>query len=267
MWQRLSLLALFGMSALWADVCGSLPTGPSKGLEYWPDLAEDNPPPLSFHLSVKHGGPAFRITVRPVSFYSWRHNGVNDDQPWFHHGVVHAGDIEVARCQDGQRLQSLPIEAQQPINFGRSFHAEDVNFDGYLDFSVLTEFASKFRSRSYWVYDPGSGLFVENEVTRELGENCLGSEWHGGCWKAAYIDFDQNKREISTRYILGFAVCPISSTDFSGDRYRVKDNRLILIHKEEITSDNCTVTYSDLIGGTMHVTQVLRFDARGHRLK
>jgi len=181
--------------------------------------------------------------------------------------LVHAGDIEVARCQDGKQLQSLPVMAWQPINFGRSFHVEDLNFDGYLDFSVLTEFAGKFRSRSYWVYDPGSGLFVENELTRKLGENCLGSEWHSGCWKAYQIDFDQNKREIRAHYMLGFAVCPISSTDYSGDRYRVKHNRLILIHREEVTSDNCKVTYSDLISGTMRVTQVLRFDAQGHRLR
>jgi hypothetical protein len=253
---RLSLLALFGMSTLWADVCGGLPADAPKGLEYWPDVA-DNPPPLSFRVSVKPDGPAFRITVRTVSF-DWRNNKGR---------LVHAGDIEVARCQDGNHLQSLPITASQPLNFARSFHVEDLNFDGYLDFSVLAEFAGRFRSRSYWVYDPGSGLFVENELTRKLGENCLGSEWHGACWKASHIDFDQNKREIRTYYILDSAVCPISSTDYSGDRYRVKDNRLILLHKEEVTSDNCKVTYSDLIGGTMRVTQILRFDAQGHRLR
>jgi hypothetical protein len=256
-WRRLSLLVLFGISTVWADVCGSLPADAPRGLEYWPDSVE-NPPPLSFRVSVRHGGPAFRITVRPVSYSIW----LNKERQW-----VHAGDIEVARCQDGKQLQSLPIMAWQPIDFGRSFHVEDLNFDGYLDFSVLTEFAGKFRSRSYWVYDPGSGLFVENELTRKLGENCLGSEWHGGCWKSYRIDFDRNKREVRTYYMLGFAVCPISSTDYSGDRYRVRDNRLILIHKEEVTSDNCKVTYSDLIGGTMRVTQVLRFDAQGHRLR
>jgi hypothetical protein len=72
----------------------------------------------------------------------------------------HAGDIEVAHCQDGKPLQVLRVTADQPINFGATFHAEDINFDGYLDFSVLTEFAAKWGSRSYWVYDPASGLFV-----------------------------------------------------------------------------------------------------------
>jgi hypothetical protein len=79
------------------------------GLEYWPDLAEDDPPPRSFQLSAKRGGPGFRIAVRSV-FHGW-----------FANGVAHAGDIEVIRCQDGRELQSLPVMAWQPINFGAAF--------------------------------------------------------------------------------------------------------------------------------------------------
>ena len=247
MWLLLSALALCGMPALCADVCNGLPAEAAKGLQYWLDSAE-NPPPVSFRVSVKHGGPAFRITVRS------RLRELSDNP-------VVAGYIEVARCRDAKQLQSLPIMADQPINFGRTFHVEDLNFDGYLDFSVLTEFAAKFVSRSYWVYDPASGLFVENDLTRKLGENCLGSEWHGGCWKASEIDFDQNTREIRAHYLPGFAVCSLSSTDYGGDRYRVNNNHLILIHKEEVTSDNCKVTYSDLAGGTMRVTGIRRFTA------
>src|SRR5579863_1587891 len=181
MWRLVSVLALCGMPALRADVCSGLPTGDPKALNFW-GAAETLPPPASFQLSVKQGGPAFRITVRPI----WQLSAgrvLSDDD--------HAGEIEVARCEDGMQLQVLPIlAAGQSIDFGASFHADDINFDGYLDFSVLTEFAGKFKSRSYWVYDPGSGLFVENELTRELSENCLGPDWHGGCWKAANIDFD-----------------------------------------------------------------------------
>lgn len=259
MWWLLSVLALCPMPALWADACSGLPADASKGLEYWPDLVEANPPPLSFHLSVKHGGPDFRITVRPVSFSSWM-NKEGIDQPWFYHGLVHAGDIVVARCQDGKQLQSLLITAWQPIDFGRTFHVEDLNFDGYLDFSVLTEFAGGYRSRSYWVYDPASGLFVQNPLTRELGKNCLRTE-NGGCWKAAGINFDQEKREISTYYLMG---CPGDSIEAERDRYTVKDNRLILIHRampELAQNGSCTLTVSDLVDGTMRVTKVRRFDA------
>src|SRR5262249_13822004 len=121
----------------------------------------ETPPPRSYRLSAREGGPAFRITVRSLPF------GGSD-------ALVHAGDIEVARCQDGKPLQSLPFMAWQPLDFGESFEALDINFDGYLDVSVLTEHAGKFHSRSYWVYDANSGSFIENELTRALGENCLG---------------------------------------------------------------------------------------------
>ena len=135
MWQRLSMLALCGMSALWADVCGGLPTGDPKALNFW-RTTDKQPPPVSFRLSVKHGGSAFRISVRSLAF-EYQGNGI----------AVHAGDIEVARCQDGKQLQLLPIMAWQPIDFGASFHADDINFDGYLDFSVLTELPDKSGSR------------------------------------------------------------------------------------------------------------------------
>jgi hypothetical protein len=243
-WRLLSVLTLCGMPALWADSCDGLPTEPPKGSELF-----GSNQPLSFKLSVGQGGPAFRITVRPI----WQLNAglpiVADDD--------HAGDIEVAHCQDGKPLQVLRITTDQGINFGATFHAEDINFDGYLDFSVLTEFAAKWESRSYWVYDPASGLFAENELTRELSENCLGPEWHGGCMKASSIGFDQLRREISANYIPIFAACPPDG--YRGDRYRVEDNRLVLVHKEELSPDNCTLTSSDLIGGAMRVTQVVRF--------
>jgi len=43
-----------------ADVCRGLPSGPPTGSNYL-----DTPRPLAFRISVKPGGPAFRITVRP----------------------------------------------------------------------------------------------------------------------------------------------------------------------------------------------------------
>jgi len=84
-WWLLSVLALCGMPALRADVCDGLQAGPPKGSE----LVGSNLP-LSFKLSVGQGGPAFRITVRPL----WQQNAgdviLGDDG--------HAGDIEVADC-------------------------------------------------------------------------------------------------------------------------------------------------------------------------
>jgi hypothetical protein len=285
MWLRLFMLALGAMPVLRADVCDGLPASPPKQS----NLVESNQP-LSFKLSVKSGGPAFRITVRPL----W-----NADT-WFGVDEMHAGDIEVARCQDGKPLQALPIMADQPLSYASTFHAEDINFDGYLDFSVVTFFAGTAGAiRSYWVYDPGSGIFVQNEFTQELrcgsaavASNCTISclpAPGGYCAVAAFIDFDPEKHEISRKYFGGaMGGCP-STGEGKGERYRVVNNRLILIHTQEfevICSNKpvrgekasncgsqggffqfCAVTVSDLVDGTMRVTEVRRYDAQGHLVK
>ncbi len=75
-------------------------------------------------------------------------------------------------------------------------------------------------------------------------------------FEASSIDFDQLKREISANYIPMFAACP--PNDYRGDRYRVEDNRLVLVHQEELSKDNCTLTISGLIGGAM-VSRVVHY--------
>ncbi len=226
MW-RLSALAWCATLALRADVCGGLPTKPPNKSSY-----ADAPQPLSFRLSVQPGGPAFRITVRPRLFNKM----TNDPVP--------AGDIEVARCSDGRRLQLLTIMASQSINFPATFTTSDVNFDGYLDFSVLAEYGGTFGAQSWWIYDPASARFVQNELTRELRK--LGNNGY---------HLDPKKHEIIIEKLL--AVCPSLV-----DRYRVEGERLIMVHQEtgfQNSGNVCTVTYSDLAHGTMHETGQQRF--------
>jgi hypothetical protein len=258
------MLVLCVTPALWADVCDGLPSSAHKG----PKLFGSNEA-LSFKLSVKSDGTAFRITVHP----NWRINAgrvILVDE-------TRAGDIEVARCQDGRPLQVLPIPADQPISFGSTFHADDINFDGYLDFSVVTEVAGTSGDiRSYWVYDPGTGMFIQNEFTHELrcGSVAITSKYNGACLVAAFIDFDAQKREIDRRYFGGaMGGCP-NTGQGKGERYRVLNNRLILIHKQEFEQiyqggvfQFCAVTVSDLVDGTMRVTEVRRYDLKGQPVK
>jgi hypothetical protein len=247
MWRRLALLTVLGISLLRADVCAGLPAEAPKALVYWPDAAGDKPAPFSFRVPVKPGGQAFLITVRSVPFSQWETNG----------GPM--GEIEIARCQDGKQVQLLPITTAyyQAINFGRSFHVEDVNFDGYRDFSVLAEYAASSGDRRfYWVYDPGSQRFVQNELTHDMGE------WWG------FVKFDPPKHEITHQYFGAMMGCP-NTGEGREERYRVNDNRLLLVHKQDFDNEFdklCSVTESDLIDGAMRVTKVRRYDPKGHRL-
>ena len=109
---QLSVLALWGATALWADVCRTLPTAPSdarvsRAGPFWPT---DSPPqPVSYQLSVRDGGPTFRITIKVLPIRPDEGTGFGRSE------AAHAGDIEVSRCRDGKRLQSLPFEAWQPL--------------------------------------------------------------------------------------------------------------------------------------------------------
>lgn len=238
MWLRLSALAFLGALSLPADVCRGLPSRPPARSNYLDHVTG----PMSFRLPVKPGGPAFRITVRSL-------------QRRYTDNLVHAGDIEVARCSDGRRLQLLPIMAGQPIDFASTFRASDINFDGYLDFSVLGEFGGTWGSQLWWVYEPASGRFVQNELTRELGQ-----------LRNNGYQIDPEKHTIQIESLM--AGCPQLVT-----RYRVEDDHLIKIHEEigkqiiKASSTRrdlpagvpCTVAVSELVAGTMRVTQVRQF--------
>jgi hypothetical protein len=257
MWRSVCLLALCWIPVLWADVCEGLPgQGDTQHKDqFWPFLPPNTgiPAPVSYRVSVKDGGPVFRITVRVVSPLL----DLNQS--------VHVGDVQVARCSDGKRLTSLPFFADQPLNFGSSFKVEDINFDGYFDFSILTDYAAAYSGRSYWVYDPRSGIFVENQLTRELAKSFEGQN----------IDFDPQRHEMSAGYFQ--SSCPAEGLQIDQyvglrNRYLVRNNRPILVHKEEVVQGGpeslplyCTVRVSDLIGGTWRVTglQRWRFNAQG----
>lgn len=238
-----ALLAL-GILPLRAGICNGLPSPPVDAAHFL-----DQPSTAAYAVSVATGGPSFRITVRPLLREYVR-------------APVRAGVIEIARCGDGALVQTLGIQAWQPIHFAATLLAQDIDFDGYKDISVLSEYAAKYGSRSYWIYHPPSRTFIENDVTRELSENCLGREWHGGCWKANTIEFDPVKREINVRYLVGVGQCgsPV-------DRYRIRDHRLMVTHKEvrQLESGKCTMTIFDRIGETMRVTAVRRFNQKGRR--
>jgi hypothetical protein len=226
-------LALFALPSLRADVCRDIAPNSDRSSFL------DQPHPFTFVLPVKPEGPAFRITIRPFPPDGWQDH------------FVHAGDVEVSGCEAGKLVQTLPIMAWQRINFGATFRAYDINFDGYLDISVMKEFAGKWASAWWWVYEPASRKFVQSELARELSE-----------LKSNGIDFDATKHEISTHELL-FGCGPL------GDRYRVESGRLVKIHLEDAqpNENGCKVTVSDLAGGNMRLTEVRLYDREGKRVK
>jgi hypothetical protein len=221
MMHRLLILAMCAAVALSAEICGSLPgaSGPFS----------DSDGPIIFRLLVAPGGAALKISVRPLAF-----EPRGKDVP--------AGGIEVDRCQDGSRVQVLPILAASPVAFPPQ--TVDINFDGYLDLGVVADHGSKWGRFLWWVYDPNTASFVHTELTRQLGQLTMNN-----------FHTDPKRHEFVTDDLM--AGCPNLIT-----RYRIDANRLVKVHQEigRQNSDNgCTVSFLDLVGGTMRTSRMQRF--------
>jgi hypothetical protein len=234
---RSAALLLCGATAHAADVCSGVTEAtrlekvfPQKGGELGL-RGTDVATATSFRFRVRASGPSLLITV-----HSFPVDGDKNEQ-------VRAGEIDVARCEDGNLVQTLPILASRSFNFGQNFGAFDINFDGSLDFSVLVETGATFGSQSWWIYEPASGTFIQNELTRGLRE--VASDGYR---------IDQKKHELIADHLL--YGCPPLVT-----RYRIEANRLVTIHEEEgFQGAQCAVTYHDLVKGRMKVTGTRRFN-------
>jgi hypothetical protein len=82
--------------------------------------------------------------------------------------VRHAA-IVVAR-PDGIPVQRvrLTTSAVTPSALLAGIRLEDIDFDGYLDFVVSSDVASRSGRLEVWRYDPVRGRFVQNQLTRAL---------------------------------------------------------------------------------------------------
>jgi hypothetical protein len=236
MQYRLSMaLLICTILANAANVCRVLPPVPHMSNRF-PDDGIDghasvggNPISRYFRLTAKAGAPELRITVRGFPFP----NGATDS--------VRTGEIKIAGCEDGQRLQILPIMTSQEIG-SQNLRAFDINFDGYLDLSMLVEVGSTYGSQAWWLYDPASRRFVRNHLTRQLA-GLRSNEYR----------VNHKKHEIAVSNIR--ASYPSLTT-----RYHVEANQLVMLHEETFVQGTpCIVTFLDLVNGRMKVTAVRRY--------
>jgi len=235
---------VLGALLLWASL-GTLPAHSQSGTAICQGLPD--PPRVlngsnvlagtSFRLRVRADVPAFHLTLRRLAPGDANH-------------LVHVANIEVARCSDGRNIQTLPIVGYYQALTAHSLHAEDINFDGYLDIGVLAEYGGKFGSESFWVFDPAAGKFVENDITRQLRK-----------LKPNGYEFDARNHEIRIPHLTE-PWC--RNTE---DRYRVEDHdRLVLMHSEDakgLPEYGCEVVVRDRISSKMRVTKVQRIAMPG----
>ena len=154
------------------------------------------------------------------------------------------GWIRVFSCETGALVQSLEVQSLWggPEFFLRFFEVKDINFDGYLDVSVVRDGGATWASQTWWVFSPEVGRFVSNDFTKALSRISN---------NGLKLDGDhQNIIAYQYRYPQG---CGMTK-----DIYHVQQSRLVLIHQEVADSmgDSCNLTTRDLVAGEMRVTKV-----------
>ena len=156
-------------------------------------------------------------------------------------GIRHAGQIEISRAATGATLQTIDVISNWHDSVCRLFDAKDVNFDGYLDISVVREGAGTWASRDYYVFDPKTGRFISTDLTHDLGQ-----------LKDNGLIFDWKTHEIQAAFM--FSLCG------GVDIYRIENGRLVKIQEGEVTVDpeghRCVQTVRRRVHGRWKVVRV-----------
>jgi len=157
-------------------------------------------------------------------------------------GKVHSiGRIEISKAGASAPFQTIEARSIWDQGLCDFFNASDVNFDGHLDISYVREGGAKWGSRDYLVFDPHSGRFITNELTRQLGKV-----------RDNGIQLDSKTREIRVAF-MGPGICRGGL-----DIFRVEEARLVQIQQEDIRSekDHCVRTLKKLVKGKWKVVEV-----------
>lgn len=181
---------------------------------------EINPrlPPYRFHLRPKPGAeegycwPATTPTIgTTTSISAGRTTG--DTPEGLADGCL-AGWIDVFREGTPAAIQTIEVKVDAVSYFPDSFGAKDINFDGYKDISVLDGHGAKWGRGKYWLFDPTSGRFVTNALSRELSDLSNNDRV-----------FDSQAREIRTGDFEG-ACFPVKKT------YKILNGHLAVVWEQ-----------------------------------
>jgi hypothetical protein len=136
------------------------------------------------------------------------------DSPGSNNPRHHVGRIEISRGDPAEIIQTIRVKTHAEVSsFIQFFRASDINFDGYLDIAVLDDFGAKWGSLNYWVFDPPSGRFITNNLTRQIR-----------ALKHSQMRLDADLKTITAGFFYG--TCPQSKT------FQVVGQRLKLIKED-----------------------------------
>lgn len=75
--------------------------------------------------------------------------------------------IKISRIGSSSKpIQTITLKVRDDIS--PSIELEDINFDGYPDIKMVTDFGGKFSDYNYWLFDKQSGRFISNSLSRQM---------------------------------------------------------------------------------------------------
>jgi hypothetical protein len=163
--------------------------------------------------------PAINDTVSPVKVkpgydtlftFEFNYGRVKDGNGEFFDTIR---SINIIRRKDGVKIQTVsPSQAFEVLSYIPPFEIEDMNFDGYLDFRVLSFVMMRGqRFYNFWLYNPEKEIFEENIPLSETWD----------------VEFDhENKTVISSARLVG-------PFDVRNETFTLKNGKLVLQHSEE----------------------------------
>ncbi|HEX4960213.1 MAG TPA: hypothetical protein VF173_05195 [Thermoanaerobaculia bacterium] len=85
------------------------------------------------------------------------------------------GRVEITRRGESKPFQTLEVTGNGSSRELASFSRfEDVNFDGYADLLLGHDGGAKWVGYEVYLYDPASGTFVQNDLSRDMSERLTG---------------------------------------------------------------------------------------------
>ncbi len=140
--------------------------------------ADDQPAPFVKTVELHPGLPPLEIRVIPAE---------PSEDP-----KAPLGRVEISRQGEPKPFQTITVTGEgYPIHLTFS-EFEDANFDGYTDLLLCNEGGAKWGGYAVYFYDPGSGTFRQNGLSREMSERLRGNG----------LEFDRDAREIRVAHLI-----------------------------------------------------------------
>ncbi len=141
----------------------------------------------------------------------------------------HLTSITVDVHREDRRIQTLRVDSMSDLEHVlRLLWTDDADFDGNPDLGIVDKFGGKWHGYRFFLFDPGSGRFVENDLSRELGKT-LGANGY---------TVDAETRTITQHFLTASCL---------GERrsYRIENDRLVLY--EEVVCERSESGGSNLL--------------------